>query len=66
MPFCCDKLKRLRARRKLTQQALADRAGLHRVEIARLEAGSRAPTLATLERLAAVLHCRIAALCGTN
>lgn len=50
--------RRIRERRQtaeLTQQALADRAGLSRATIARLELGSGGVTLATLERIAGAL-----------
>lgn len=36
-------LRRLREKAGLTQQALADAAGLHRVQVARFEAGRFAP-----------------------
>jgi DNA-binding XRE family transcriptional regulator len=49
------RLRQLREAAKLTQQELADRAGLHRVAIARYEAGDRAPTYAALCALADAL-----------
>ncbi len=50
-------LKRERLAHGLTQAALAQRSGLHRVYIAKLEAGmERNPTLDALEKLAHALH----------
>lgn len=49
-------LKRLRAARGLTQEQLANAAGLNRVSLARLETGEMTnPSLDTLERLATAL-----------
>lgn len=49
-------LKRLRQRAGLTQQQLADRAGLHQVKIAELESGrTRDPRWRTVVRLADAL-----------
>jgi DNA-binding XRE family transcriptional regulator len=49
-------LKRLRKERGLTQQALARAAGLSRVHLARLEAGTSFPTLETVLALARALR----------
>ncbi len=57
-----ETLRTLRARRRLTQAALAARAGVHRVTIANLERGTRRPGLTMLERLAAALDVKITAL----
>jgi transcriptional regulator with XRE-family HTH domain len=48
-------LQRARKRRKLTQVALAGKVGVHQVTIARLESGTRRPSMALLQRLAKVL-----------
>ena len=40
----------------LTQEALADRAGLHRTYVGMVERGDRNPTLGNILRLAAVLE----------
>jgi transcriptional regulator with XRE-family HTH domain len=48
-------IKRLRERRKLTQEVLAERAGIHRVYLAQIEAGTKTPSIPTLEKLAAAL-----------
>ena len=55
-------LKTLRARRGLTQTALANRAGVHQVTIARLESGTRRPGLAVLEKLAKALRVNVSDL----
>ena len=55
-------VKRWRMRRQLTQQALADKVGIHRVYLARLEAGTRTPSLRTLKRLAKALKVTMADL----
>jgi len=48
-------IKRLRERRGLTQEVLAKRAGLHRVYVAQIEAQTKVPSIATLEKLAKAL-----------
>jgi transcriptional regulator with XRE-family HTH domain len=48
-------LKRVRTRRKLTQIALAKKAGVHEMTISRLERGDRQPSMALLQRLAKAL-----------
>ncbi len=55
-------LKRLRFRQRLTQDALADRTGLGRTEIERLEAGSADTSIALLWRVAGGLGVPFAAL----
>ncbi len=49
-------IRKLRARRKLSQEALADKAGIHRVSLANIERGAKTPTLDTLARLAKALR----------
>jgi transcriptional regulator with XRE-family HTH domain len=49
------KLKQLRAAQGITQEALAKKARLTQVHIARLESGNHDPTLGTLQRLAKAL-----------
>lgn len=48
-------LKGRRTAKKLTQQQLADAAGMSQVAIARLEKGRRSPSWETVQRLAAAL-----------
>jgi transcriptional regulator with XRE-family HTH domain len=49
------RLKTLRRRRGLTQEALAAKAGLSRTYLARLETARQDPTLSTLVKLAKAL-----------
>ena len=44
-----------RKRKGLTQQQLADALGVNRVSIARIEAGTQSPSMATALRLSEVL-----------
>jgi transcriptional regulator with XRE-family HTH domain len=55
-------LKTARTRRKLTQAKLAEKLGVHQVTIARLESGTRRPSMAMLQRLAKALGVPITAL----
>ena len=48
-------IREWRLRRGLTQAALAQRAGLSWIFIAKVEGGARAPSWVTLERIARVL-----------
>ena len=50
------RLKTLRRRRGLTQEALAAKAGLSRTYLARLETARQDPTLSTLVKLAKALR----------
>lgn len=50
-----ERVTTLRKQRKLSQEALAAKAGIHRVSLANIERGARQPTLDTLERLAKAL-----------
>jgi transcriptional regulator with XRE-family HTH domain len=52
-----NELLKARTRAALSQEALADLAGLHRTEISLLERGLRGPTLRTLPLLAGALDC---------
>ncbi|HYT92782.1 MAG TPA: helix-turn-helix transcriptional regulator [Gemmataceae bacterium] len=49
------RLKELREAAGLTQQQLAQRAGLHKLSVAKLEQGLREPSWATVQALAAAL-----------
>ena len=51
-----ERIAQLRERRGLTQEALADKARIHRVSLANIERGAKLPTLDTLERLAKALR----------
>ena len=48
-------LRRLRSARKLTQQGLADKAGLSRAAYVKLETGKSEPRVSTLQRMAKAL-----------
>jgi transcriptional regulator with XRE-family HTH domain len=52
-------IARLRIRRGLTQAQLAETVGAREVTIARLESGSRIPSLSLLRRIAVALGTRI-------
>ncbi|MCA1667488.1 MAG: helix-turn-helix domain-containing protein [Thermomicrobia bacterium] len=49
----------VREQRGLTQQALADRVGVKRTAIARLERGDHAPTMTTLLKLVQALDAKL-------
>jgi transcriptional regulator with XRE-family HTH domain len=55
-------LRRLRTKRGLSQQGLAERSGLSREYVARLETGQHNPSLATLQKLAKALGVPVTAL----
>jgi transcriptional regulator with XRE-family HTH domain len=59
MPFYPATLKRVREQRELTQEALAKRARVHRVSVARWETGARTPTVIELEKVAAALKVKV-------
>ena len=56
------RLKRLREHRKMSQAALAEKSGVSREYIARLELGQQAPTLGTMEKLARALKVTVGGL----
>lgn len=53
------KLKRLREERGMTQQQLAEKAGISREYLTRLEGARHDPTLTVLERLAKALGVKV-------
>ena len=53
-----QRLKKLRTERDLTQEELADKAGLHFTYVGQAERGLRNVTLTTLEKLAKALKVR--------
>lgn len=55
-------VQRLRDKRGLTQQDLADKAGLSREYISRIEAGRQDPTVGTLEKIAKALKVKLVEL----
>lgn len=56
------RVKRLRKKKELTQAALAERVGVHRIYIAQIEAGTKTPSLPTLAKLAKALSVPVTAL----
>ena len=56
------RLKRLRANRKMSQAALAEKSGVSREYIARLELCQQDPTLGTMQKLAKALKVAVGAL----
>lgn len=54
-PSFASRLKELREGAGLTQAALAERAGMHKLGVAKLEQGLREPTWATVRALAKAL-----------
>jgi len=59
LPWNPATLKKLRERRGLTQQQLAERIGVHRVTVAKLETGALRPGVDVLEALAKVLKVKV-------
>ena len=55
-------LRELRTKRRLTQGALANKAGLIENYISDMERGLKVPSLTTLLRLAAALDCKVTSL----
>ena len=56
------KLKKLRESRRLTQEALAAKAGISRAYLARLEMGLHDPHLSRLRKLAKALRVKVSEL----
>lgn len=55
-------LKRLRKAADISQEELADRAGIHRTYASDIERGARNPTVTVVERLASALGVSIGSL----
>jgi transcriptional regulator with XRE-family HTH domain len=56
------RLRQFRNERGLSQRSLAEKAGISREYLARLETGRQDPTLSTLEKLAKALRVKVARL----
>jgi len=54
-----ENLKRVRAKKKLSQGALARLLGVDKGYISNIESGNKNPTLATIERLANALDVKV-------
>jgi transcriptional regulator with XRE-family HTH domain len=54
-----DQIRFWRTARGITQQKLAERAGMHTVQISNLERGAANPQLDTLEKVAGALGARV-------
>lgn len=59
-----ERVRALRTERRLSQEALAEKAGIQAVVISRAERGRSLPSVATLLRLAKALDVPLAALVG--
>jgi transcriptional regulator with XRE-family HTH domain len=55
-------LRKLREGQGLSQEALADQAGLHRTYISDIERGARNPTIIVVEKLACALGVSVGSL----
>ncbi len=55
MKRVAENVKRIRAKRGLTQQALADLVGIHRIYVAQIEGATKTPSLEMLVKLAKAL-----------
>lgn len=55
-------LLRVRQARRLSQEALAERAGVHRTQMTLLETGKRSPRIETLIKLAGALEVSVETL----
>ncbi len=54
-----DLVRGERSKRRLSQEALAAKAGVHPMTVHNVEAGKVSPNFATLRRLAAALGCSL-------
>ncbi|ODT87385.1 MULTISPECIES: helix-turn-helix transcriptional regulator [unclassified Phenylobacterium] len=57
-------VKRLREAQGISQEDLADRAGVHRTYVSGVERGVRNPTITVLEKIAGALAAPLAELVG--
>jgi len=55
-------IARRRKRLKMTQAKLAELSGVHRIYIAQIEATTKVPSLATLEKIAKALGVKVGRL----
>jgi transcriptional regulator with XRE-family HTH domain len=57
-----DGLRKVRTEKGLSQEELADRAGLHRTYISQIERGLKSPSLRSLEQIAEALGMSVSEL----
>ena len=57
-----QRVREVRTRRKLTQQALAEAAGIPQTHVSAIELGQMSPSVITLVRLAIALDCKVTKL----
>ena len=57
-----EALRELRQEKGLSQEELADRAGLHRTYISQIERGIKSPSLRSLEQIAQALDVQLSTL----
>jgi XRE family transcriptional regulator, regulator of sulfur utilization len=57
-----QRVRELRTKRRLTQQVLAESAGIPQTHVSAIELGLMQPNLGTLLRLALALECKVSAL----
>ena len=58
------RLRELRVKRGMSQQALAERVGIPQTHVSAMELGIKFPNLLTVLRLAVALHCKVVDLVG--
>ena len=51
-----EKIKQIRKAKKMSQQEVADKMEMHRVQYTRIETGKTEPTISTLEKIAKALE----------
>ncbi len=66
MATFAERLRELREKSGLSQAELANRAGLHRFGVSKLELGLREPTWATVQAIARALGVDCTAFAGTE
>ena len=58
------RIREIRLKRGLSQQALADRVGIPQTHVSAMELGIQLPNLLTVLRLAVALECKVMQLVG--
>jgi transcriptional regulator with XRE-family HTH domain len=60
-----ERLREVRLKRNVTQQSLAESAGMSLTYISNMEHGLKVPSLTTIIRIAVALDCKVMDLVGT-